>query len=98
MGKIFKSYVHYISTKFPSIFLKYLRNRLQTSELEKSSIYKIAKIAHDITNLDDLYKAIHKNISNLMYAENIFFASKKYDMILIRLIVVGDRSSYLVVS
>jgi len=74
MGKIFKSYVHYISTKFPSIFLKYLRAKLQTSELEKTSIYKIAKIAHQTTNLDDLYKAIHESISNLMYAENIFFA------------------------
>ena len=74
MGKIFKSYVHYISTKFPSIFLKYLRAKLQTSELEKTSIYKIAKIAHQTANLDDLYKAIHHSISNLMYAENIFFA------------------------
>ena len=66
MGKIFKSYVHYISTKFPSVFLKYLRAKLQTSELEKASIYKIAKVAYNTKNLDDLYQAIHKNRSVML--------------------------------
>ena len=74
MKDIFKKYIHYISTKFPSIFLKYLRNQLRRSELKNSSLYEIVKVAHGATNLDDLYRAIHENISNLMYAENIFIA------------------------
>ena len=74
MRDILKKYINYISTKFPSVFLKYLRNQLKKSELKNSSLYEIAKVAHGATNLDDLYKLIHENISNLMYAENIFIA------------------------
>ncbi|MEE2858645.1 MAG: response regulator [Candidatus Neomarinimicrobiota bacterium] len=74
MKDIFKKYIHYISTKFPSVFLKYLRNQLKRSELRNSSLYEIVKVAHGATNLNDLYKAIHENISNLMYAKNFFIA------------------------
>ena len=74
MKDIFKKYIHYISTKFPSVFLKYLRTQLKRSELKNSSLYEIVKVAHGATNLDDLYKSIHENISRLMYAENIFIA------------------------
>ncbi|SVD89951.1 uncharacterized protein METZ01_LOCUS442805, partial [marine metagenome] len=74
MKDIFKTYIHYISTKFPSIFLKYLRSQLQRSELRNSSLYEIVKLAHGAKNLDDLYKSIHQNINRLMYAQNIFIA------------------------
>ncbi len=74
MKKIFKSTIHFISTKFPSIFLKYLRNQLKKSELKNSSLYEITKVAHAANNLDELYKSIHENINNLMFAENIFIA------------------------
>ena len=83
MKEIFKNSIHYISTKFPSIFLKYLRNELKASELKNSSLFEIAKVAHSATSLDELYKSIHENISNLMYADNMFIAihDKKDDLI-----------------
>ena len=59
----FTNLVRYISTKFPSVFLEYLRNQLETSELKNSSLYEITKVAHAATSLDDLYKSIHKNIT-----------------------------------
>lgn len=74
MTEIVKTYIQYISTKFPSVFLRYLRNQLKTSELKNSSLYEIAKVAHSASSLDELYKSIHENISKLMYAENIFIA------------------------
>ena len=74
MSDLFKTYIHYISTKFPSVFLDYLRKQLKTSELKNSSLYEITKVAHSATNLDELYKSIHDNISKLMYAENMFIA------------------------
>ena len=74
MTEIIKYSIHYISTKFPSVFLKYLRKQLQASDLKNSSLYDITKVAHSATNLDELYKSIHKNISKLMYAENMFIA------------------------
>ena len=74
MTEIVKKSIRYISTKFPSVFLKYLRKQLKTSELKNSSLYDITKVAHSATNLDELYKSIHKNISKLMYAENMFIA------------------------
>ena len=74
MTEIIKNSIHYISTKFPSVFLKYLRKQLKASDLKNSSLYDITKVAHSATNLDDLYKSIHKNISKLMYAENMFIA------------------------
>ena len=74
MTEIIKNSIHYISTKFPSVFLKYLRKQLKASDLKNSSLYNIAKVAHSATNLDELYKSIHKNISKLMYAENMFIA------------------------
>ena len=69
-----KDYIHYVSTKFPSVFLKYLRKQLKQSELKNSSLYEIAQLAHNATDLNDLYKSIHHNISQLMYAENLFIA------------------------
>ncbi len=74
MAEIIKNSIHYISTKFPSVFLKYLRKELKASDLKNSSLYDIAKVAHAATSLDELYKSIHENISKLMYAENMFIA------------------------
>ena len=74
MTEIIKNSIHYISTKFPSVFLKYLRKQLKASDLKNSSLYDITKVAHAATTLDELYKLIHKNISKLMYAENMFIA------------------------
>ena len=74
MKSLFKNYIQYISTKFPSVFLDYLRNQLKTSELKNSSLYEITKVAFAADSLDELYKSIHENISKLMYAENIFIA------------------------
>ena len=74
MTEIIKNSIHHISTKFPSVFLKYLRKQLKASDLKNSSLYDITKVAHSATNLDELYKSIHKNISKLMYAENMFIA------------------------
>ena len=59
MTEIIKNSIHYISTKFPSVFLKYLRNQLKASELKNSSLYEITKVAHDAITLDELYKSIH---------------------------------------
>ena len=70
----FTNLVRYISTKFPSVFLEYLRNQLETSELKNSSLYEITKVAHAATSLDELYKSIHANINDLMFAENMFIA------------------------
>ena len=67
MKLLFKTYIRYISTKFPSIFLDYLRNQLETSELKNSSLYEISKIAHAATNLDELYQSIHQNINHLIF-------------------------------
>jgi len=74
MTEILKNSIHYISTKFPSVFLKYLRKQLKVSDLKNSSLYDIAKVAHAATTLDELYKSIHENISKLMYAENFYIA------------------------
>ena len=83
MTEIIKNSIHHISTKFPSVFLKYLRKQLKASDLKNSSLYDITKVAHSATNLDELYKTIHKNISKLMYAENMFIAihNKEEDFI-----------------
>jgi len=54
--------------------IKDLRNRLKYSELLQSSLYKIAQAAHSAQNLHDLYSAIHKIISKLMYAKNFYIA------------------------
>ena len=67
MTEIVKKSIRYISTKFPSVFLKYLRKQLKASDLKNSSLYDITKVAHSATNLDQLYILIHKNISKLMY-------------------------------
>jgi len=74
MTEIIKNSIHYISTRFPSVFLKYLRAQLKASDLKNSSLYNIAKVAHSATSLDELYKSIHENIKKLMYAENMFIA------------------------
>ena len=54
--------------------IKDLRNRLKYSELLQSSLYKIAQAAHSAQSLHDLYSAIHKIISKLMYAKNFYIA------------------------
>ena len=54
--------------------IKDLRNRLKHSELLQSSLYKIAQAAHSTQSLHDLYSAIHKIISKLMYAKNFYIA------------------------
>ena len=54
--------------------IKDLRNRLKHSELLQSSLYKIAQAAHSAQSLHDLYSAIHKIISKLMYAKNFYIA------------------------
>ena len=95
MKQIFKTYVHYISTKFPSIFLNYLRSQLETSELKNSSLYEITKVAHAATSLDDLYKSIHANISKLMYADNMFIAIHDKDNNLISLLTQSKSISLL---
>ena len=71
--------VKYITDKFPGPFLNYMRNQLKTSELKNSSLYEITKVAFETTNLDDLYKSIHENISKFMYAENFYIALYKQD-------------------
>ena len=68
-----------ISENDPGPFLNYLRLQLKTSELKNSSIYEITKVAHAATNLNELYKSIHTNISKLMYAENFYIALYKQD-------------------
>ena len=54
--------------------IKDLRKRLKYSELLQSSLYKIAQAAHSAQSLHDLYSAIHKIISKLMYAKNFYIA------------------------
>ena len=54
--------------------IKDLRNQLKYSELLQSSLYKIAQAAHSAQSLHDLYSAIHKIISKLMYAKNFYIA------------------------
>ena len=53
---------------------KDLRDRLKHSELIQSSLYKIAKAAHNTQNLNDLYSSIHNIIKKLMYADNFYIA------------------------
>ena len=74
MSDVIKSWIRLISHKFPSVFLKYLRNQLKPSELTKDSLYKITKAAHTATNLSELYKSIHFIVKKLMYAENFYIA------------------------
>ena len=74
MRDMLKNYIQYISTRFPSVFLDYLRNQLKTSELKNSSLYEITKVAYSATTLDELYKSIHENLNKLMYAENLYIA------------------------
>ena len=83
MKDFVKNFVQYAATKFPSVFLDYLRDKLETSELKNSSLYEITKVAYSATSLDELYTTIHENISKLMYAENMFIAlhDKKDDLI-----------------
>ena len=83
MKNFIKNFVQHAATKFPSVFLDYLRNKLETSELKNSSLYEITKVAYSATSLEELYKSIHQNISKLMYADNIFIAlhDKKDDLI-----------------
>ncbi|MBC8256120.1 MAG: response regulator [Candidatus Marinimicrobia bacterium] len=54
--------------------IKDIQNRLKYSELLQSSLYKIAQAAHSAQSLHDLYAAIHKIISKLMYADNFYIA------------------------
>ena len=74
MTDFIKKSIQLVSTKFPSIFLKYLRNQLKASELKNSSLYEITRVAHNAKTLDELYISIHNNINRLMYAENMFIA------------------------
>ena len=74
MKDIVKNFVQYAATKFPSVFLDYLRDKLETSELKNSSLYEITKVAYSAHSLDELYKSIHINISKLMYAKNLYIA------------------------
>ena len=83
MRDIISSTVSYISNKFPSVFLDYLRKQLKTSELKNASLYEITKVAHAASSVDELYNSIYENINKLMYAENMFIAihDKKEDLI-----------------
>ena len=74
MKSLFKNCIQYISTKFPSVFLDYLRNQLKTSELKNSSLYEITKVAFAADSLDELYKSIQANINDLRFSENMFIA------------------------
>ena len=91
MTDMIKHSIQYISTKFPSVFLKYLRNQLKASELKNSSLYEITKVAHSATTLDILYQSIHKNINKLMYAENMFIAIHDEEDNLIRFPYYKDK-------
>ena len=74
MTDIIKNTIQYVSTKFPSVFLKYLRKQLRVSESKNSSLYEITKVAHKANTLNELYQSIHEQISQLMYADNMFIA------------------------
>ena len=51
-----------------------LQKKLKHAKLLQASLFKITKAAHKTTNIDALYKSIHKIISKLMYAENFYIA------------------------
>ena len=75
----FKNFVKYITDNFPGPFMNYMRDQIKTSQLQNSSLYEITKLAFAATNLDELYKSIHKSISKLMYAENFYIAIYEKD-------------------
>ena len=79
MPEIIKNSIQYISTKFPSVFLKYLRKQLKVSDLKNSSLYDITKVAHTATSLDELYKSIHE-ISFITSTLNVWNKIIKYLM------------------
>ena len=79
MTDIFRTFIQYAATKFPSVFLDYLRDKLETSELKNSSLYEITKVAYSANSLEELYKSIHENVSKLMYAKNFYIAIYEKD-------------------
>jgi len=51
-----------------------LQKQLKHANLVQDSLFKITEAAHNTTNMDDLYKSIHKIIGKLMYTKNLYIA------------------------
>ena len=49
----------------------------------KDSMFSISKSVHDLENIDDLYKTIHRSISEVIHTNNFFIAKldKKNNLI-----------------
>ena len=58
MNERVKNFIKYITDNFPGPFMNYMREQIQTSQLQNSSLYEITKLAFSATNLDELYKSI----------------------------------------
>jgi len=57
--------------------------RKKKDEKIKSAVYKISEFAHSINTLDELYKSVHKIVSELMPANNFYIAQYDEDTKLI---------------
>ena len=54
--------------------MKKMKSNIENFQLIQSSMYEIAKAAHTVKDTFSLYEKIHKIITKLMYAENIYIA------------------------
>ncbi len=65
--------------------------RKQAAALQET-VYRIAEAAQDAESLQDLYAEIHRNISNVMYAENLYLALYEEDNDLLRFAYAIDEN------
>jgi len=66
--------------------------RKQAAVLQET-VYRIAEAAQDAESLQDLYTEIHRNISNVMYAENIYLALYDEEKDLLNFVYIVDEHS-----
>ena len=57
-----------------------MKSDIENFQLIQSSMYEIAKAAHTVKDTFNLYEKIHKIITKLMYAENIYIALYDKDL------------------
>ncbi len=66
------NYVEYAGKEFNCAFAHDLSARKRSEQIQ-TSVYKISEAAHAAESLDDLFRAIHETITELMPAKNNFY-------------------------